>query len=52
VVGPRGERFGRYHRHEEIGAEMIERVGSSPVTVALVRGEGRAAAALRAADDV
>jgi hypothetical protein len=52
VVGPRGRRFRRYHEHEELGATMLARAGSSPVTVALVRGQGRAAAALRIADDV
>lgn len=52
VVGPRGRRFQRYHQHEEIGATMLTEAGSSPVTVALLRGEGRAAAALHTADDV
>lgn len=39
VVGPRGSRFAAYHRHEEIGARMLEGV-SSPLTVDLVRGGG------------
>lgn len=29
VVGPRGEAFARYHRHEQIGAEMLEGVSES-----------------------
>jgi hypothetical protein len=52
VVGPRTDRFRRYHDHEEIGAAMLAAAGSSPVTVELVRGRGRAADALRAADDL
>ena len=52
VVGPRTKRFGRYHDHERIGAEMLAAAGSSPVTVDLVRGNGRAASALAAADNI
>lgn len=52
VVGPRGRRFAAYHRHEAIGAELLESCGSDPRTVLLVRGEGPCAAALAAADDV
>ena len=52
VVGPRTARFQRYHQHEEIGATMLTAAGSSPITIELLRGEGRAAAALRLADDV
>lgn len=52
VVGRRTARLRRYHDHEEIGAQMLTAVGSSPVTVELVRGRGRAAAALRAADEI
>lgn len=52
VVGPRTSRFRRYHDHEEIGAEMLISAGSSPATVELLRGRGRAAAALRAADEI
>jgi hypothetical protein len=51
VVGPRTERFRRYHDHEAIGAEMAAAAGSDPVTVALIRGEGPAAHDLRSADD-
>jgi hypothetical protein len=52
VVGPRTDRFRRYHDHERIGAELLEAAGSDPVTVALVRGSGDAFADLRAADDI
>jgi hypothetical protein len=52
VIGPRTERFRRYHDHERIGADMLTAAGSSAGTVALVLGEGPAAAALRAADDI
>lgn len=52
VVGPRTERFRRYHEHERIGADMLKVAGSSPVTVDLVRGRGTAAAALADADDI
>jgi hypothetical protein len=52
VVGPRTERFKEYHDHEAIGAEMAAAIGAAPATVALIRGEGPAAADLAAADDV
>jgi hypothetical protein len=52
VVGPRTRRFRTYHDHERRGADMLTAAGSSPQTVELVRGEGPAAAALRAADDL
>lgn len=52
LLGPVTRRFARYHQHEEIGAAMLAVAGSSAVTVELVRGRGRAAAALRAADDI
>jgi len=52
VVGPRTARFRTYHDHEAIGAGLAAERGSDPVTVALIRDEGPAAAALRAADDV
>ncbi len=52
IVGPRTAAFRRYHDHEAIGAEWIAAIGSSPITVELVRGEGPWAAALRAADHV
>ncbi len=52
IVGPRTDRFRRYHDHERIGAELLAAAGSSPATVELVLGRGRAAAALVAADHV
>ncbi len=52
IVGPRTERFRRYHDHEAIGAEMLTAAGASNVTIELVRGRGPAAAALREADEV
>lgn len=52
VVGPRTDRFRRYHDHERIGADLLEAAGSNPVTVALVRGSGDAFADLCAADDI
>jgi putative nucleotidyltransferase with HDIG domain len=51
IVGPRTRRFRLYHEHEQIGANMAAQAGSDPVTVALIRGDGSAAADLRAADD-
>jgi hypothetical protein len=51
IVGPRTRRFRQYHDHEQIGAAMAAMAGSDPATVALIRGQGPAAADLRAADD-
>jgi HD domain len=51
IVGPRTRRFRQYHDHEQIGANMAAQAASDPVTVALIRGEGPAAADLRATDD-
>lgn len=52
IVGPRSDRFRRYHDHERIGADMLAAAGSDMVTVELVRGGGSAAPELRAADDI
>jgi len=52
VVGPRTARFRTYHDHESIGAALAAEAGSDSTTVALIRGEGPAAADLRSADDV
>ena len=52
VVGPRTDRFRRYHDHERIGADMLRAAGSSDVTVQLVLGDGPGASALRQADDI
>ena len=50
VVGPRTPRFRAYHDHEAIGARMACEVGSDPVTVELIAGEGPAYDALKASD--
>ncbi|MEX0847828.1 MAG: hypothetical protein WD023_08610 [Ilumatobacteraceae bacterium] len=52
VVGPRTDRFRRYHDHERIGADALAAGGSDACTVALVRRSGPAAHALDQADDV
>jgi hypothetical protein len=52
IAGPRTEQFRIYHDHESRGAVMLEAAGSSDTTVELVRGRGRAASALRDADDI
>lgn len=52
IVGPRTERWRRYHDHERIGAELAAAAGATPATIELIRGHGPAAAALRAADDI
>ena len=52
IIGPRTDRFRRYHDHERIGADMLAAAGSAEVTVELVRGRGRAVAALAAADHI
>ena len=52
IAGPRTERFRRYHDHERVGADMLAAAGSPTVTVDLVLGRGRAAAALAEADNI
>ncbi len=52
VVGPRTAPFRTYHDHEAIGARLAAAAGSDPVTVALIEGQGPAAADLSWADDV
>jgi hypothetical protein len=52
LAGPRTDRFRRYHDHERIGADMLTAAGSSDITIELVHGRGRAAAALREADEI
>jgi len=51
IVGPRTNRFRDYHEHERIGAEWAVLAGADTATVELIRGDGPAAADLRAADD-
>lgn len=52
IVGPRTDLFRRYHDHERIGAGLLAAAGSSPVTVELVLGRGRAAGVLAEADNL
>jgi hypothetical protein len=52
IVGPRTDRFREYHEHEAIGADLAAAANAAPETVALIRGDGPAAADLAAADDV
>ena len=52
VVGPRTERFRRYHDHERIGVELLTAAGSTEATLALARWEGPRAEALREADEI
>lgn len=51
LVGPRTRRFRQYHEHERLGADLAAAAGSDTATVALIAGDGPAAADLRAADD-
>jgi hypothetical protein len=52
IVGPRTTRFREYHDHERIGAEWAALANADPATIELIRGEGPAAADLRAADEI
>ena len=52
IVGPRTNRFRRYHDHEQIGSEMLTAAGSSTITIELVNGRGTSASALREADNI
>jgi putative nucleotidyltransferase with HDIG domain len=52
IAGPRTARFRRYHDHERLGADMVAAAGSSTVTIELMLGRGRAAAALVEADNI
>ena len=53
LVGPKGQRFSEYHKHEKLGAEMLLAI-SDPRTVELVRGAAvdDVSLLLRAADDI
>ena len=50
VVGGRTERIRQYHDHERIGAELAERAGSDPATVALIDERGPAYETLKQCD--
>lgn len=55
IIGPRTDRFRRYHDHERIGVELLRAAGSAPLTIALVDGtcaDVALAEALRQADDI
>ena len=52
VVGPRTERFRRYHDHERLGAGLLRDAGSHETTIELTQGRGPAAEFLHAADDL
>jgi len=52
LVGPRGDRFRKYHDHQALGAAMAGDAGSTAVTVALIGGRGPLAPVLAAADHV
>ncbi len=52
LVGPRNDRFRRYHDHEPLGAEMLTAAGSSSVTIELAQGRGPRSAQLRRADNI
>lgn len=53
VVGPRGQRFTRYHQHEELGIAMLQGV-SEQRTIDVLSGAANddVVAALRAADNI
>ena len=52
IVGPRTARLREYNEHEAIGAELAAAADAAPATIALIRGDGPAAADLAAADDI
>jgi hypothetical protein len=50
MVGPRNDRFRRYHDHEHIGSLLAEAAGSEPVTVELIDERGPAYETLKLCD--
>lgn len=54
IIGPRTERFKRYHDHELIGAQLCREKNIDPRVCDLISGVGpaEAVARLRSADDV
>lgn len=52
VVGPRTERFRRYHDHEQIGIDMLIAAGSEGETIAVLTGQSAASTALADADNI
>jgi hypothetical protein len=51
LVGPRTQRFRRYHDHERIGDDLLARAGSDPLTRATLSTPSALHDLLRAADD-
>ena len=51
LAGPLTARYRSYRDHESIGADLLERAGSDPVTVAIVAGRHPLAAEVAASDD-
>lgn len=52
LIGPRGERFRRYHDHEELGKIALVEADSDPITVETACGEGIWGQQLRWADRI
>jgi hypothetical protein len=50
VVGPRTERFRRYHDHEHLGSLLARAAGSDPATIELVDERGPAYHTLKLCD--
>lgn len=50
IVGPRTDRFRRYHDHEHIGSVLAAGAGSDPATVELIDERGPAYEQLRECD--
>lgn len=50
LVGPRNDRFRRYHDHEHIGSLLAERAGSEPDTIDLIAERGTVFEILRDCD--
>jgi hypothetical protein len=50
VVGPRTDRFRRYHDHEHIGSLLAQAAGSEPATVELIDERGPAYDTLKLCD--
>ena len=53
IVGPRIDRWRRYHDHERIGSELCRDAGSSSTTlIILTDGDHPVAGLIRSADDI
>jgi len=40
LIGPRTQRFSQYHRHEQLGIELLEAASCSTITIGYLRGSG------------